>query len=453
MQSLWDILHWEDEDAGTKSRFGIAMNEMAEKNDSGVMGQMHLINLRDLISRHKDPDKELERAEKIAEAVINETLDDGDVYTRGRNGAFYFLFSDMNEAAGELKCAVIAEKIARALRKHDPVYIKLVIETTAETVDLKSLKNAKAEKSAGKGLADGDDHERPSSMTREGKPLKRAIGGVTHGEVETADAKAAAPVDDEMPEPKVDAPSPEGMSVMYGTIWNVKTKLLTAYSCTLMVREADGRSVRFRFKHRAEHYRETLFAIDQYTLGKATARLRELLQSGQEILVVLPVHFMTVDQDASSLFYRQRLADLSEMERRHIVLEIVDLPHGLSGLWVGKIARTMRRVARTVMIRTSIDSQNLDSWRDTGVHAVGFDLGTLRIDQQALLPKLERFAEHAEESGLRTFVYGIDTISTAAMAVSAGIDYVEGAAVCAPVESIEHVRPFETEDLLAHLVP
>ena len=254
-------------------------------------------------------------------------------------------------------------------------------------------------------------------------------------------------------EPAAERPPLVGMSIMYGTIWNVKTKLLTAHSCILKVREADGRTVRFKLKQRAERYRQTLFALDQYTQRKATARLRELLQTGQETLVALPVHFMTVDQDASSLLYRQGLADLSDAERRHIVLELVDLPSHLSGMWAGDIIQTMRRLARTVMVRVPIDTMDLDSWRDTGVHAVGFDLGTLQIDQQELLPKLEQFAEHAEKNGLRTFVYGLDTISAVTMAVSAGFDYIESEAVCTPVESIEHIRPFENEDLLANLLP
>ena len=38
------------------------------------------------------------------------------------------------------------------------------------------------------------------------------------------------------------------------------------------------------------------------------------------------------------------------------------------------------------------------------------------------------------------------------MAVSAGIDYIEGDALFAPVESFAHVRPFKTEDLLAHIL-
>jgi hypothetical protein len=92
-------------------------------------------------------------------------------------------------------------------------------------------------------------------------------------------------------------------------------------------------------------------------------------------------------------------------------------------------------------------------WHGTGVHAVGFDLGALQTDQRALLPKLESFAAQAEKVELRKFIYGLNTISAVTMAVSAGFDYIEGEAVCAPVESIAHVRPFETEDLLAHLLP
>ncbi len=433
-------------------RFEITVGEMVEKNGAVVMGRMHLLNLRDLIiKRGKDPEAMFERAEKIADRVIVENLNEGDVFTRSEEGAFYLLFPGVSEEAGALKCAVIGDQIARILSAEDPIFFKLEINNTVGTVDRKNLKNAMAEKSA----AEAADIQRLLRETRERKRMEQAIATATPREVVPSDeATPAAPEEDaEETASTARRPPPKGMSVMYGTIWNVKTKLLTAYSCILMVREADGSTVRFTLKHRAEHHRQTLFAIDQYTQRKATARLRELLQSGQETLVALPVHFMTVDQDASSLLYRQGLADLSEAERRHIVLELVDLPPELSGMWGGKIVRTMRRVARTVMVRVPIDAKNLDSWRDKGVHAVGFDLGTLRIDEQALLPKLERFAEHAEKNELRTFIYGLDTISAVTMAVSAGFDYIEGNAVCAPVESIEHVRPFETEDLLAHLLP
>ncbi len=164
-------------------------------------------------------------------------------------------------------------------------------------------------------------------------------------------------------------------------------------------------------------------------------------------------YFVRDDGAGFDMAYLRGLADLSEVERRHIVLELVDLPPDLPGFRIGKAIQTMRQVARTVMARVPIDIKNLDLWHGTGVHAVGFDLGALRTDQRALLPKLESFAAQAEKVELRKFIYGLDTISAVTMAVSAGFDYIEGEAVCAPVASIAHVRPFETEDLLAHLLP
>ncbi len=430
-------------------RFEITVGEMVEKSGAVVMGRVHLVNLRDLvIRRSKNPEETLKRAEKIAEAVIFENLNKGDVFARGEEGAFYLLFPGMSEEAGALKCAVIGDQIARLLTTEDTIFFKLEIVNTAGTVDRKNLKNAMTEK---RNPDVADIHRR----LEETKRMEQAITSATSREVVPSDEATPAALDEDAEETASTArrPPPEGMPIMYGTIWNVKTKLLTAYSCILMVREADGRTVRFKLKHRAEHHRQTLLALDRYTQKKATAKLRELLDSGQETLVVLPVHFTTVDQDSSSLLYRRGLADLSEAERRHIVLELVDPPPDLPGFRIGRTIQTMRRVARTVMARVPIDIKNLDLWHDTGVHAVGFDLGTLRTDQQALLPKLESFAEQAEKNELRAFVYGLDTISAVTMAVSAGFDYIEGEAVCAPVESIEHVRPFETEDLLAHLLP
>ena len=431
------------------ARFEITVGEMVEKKGAVVMGRVHLVNLRDLIiKRGKNPEETLKRAEKIAEAVILENLNKGDVFARGEEDAFYFLFPGMPEEAGALKCAVIGDQIARLLAAEDPVFFKLEIVNTAGTVDRKNLKNAIPEKR----IPDAANIHRRLGET---KRMEQAIKSAAWREKMAPDKVIPAVSDENAKETASMARMlpPKGMSVMYGTIWNLKTKLLTAYSCIPMVREADGRTVRFKIKHRAEHHRQTLLALDRYTQRKATASLRELLNSGQETLLVLPVHFMTVDQDTSSLLYLRGLADLSEAERRHIVLELVDLPPDLPGFRIGKTIQTMRHVARTVMARVPIDIKNLDLWHGTGVHAVGFDLGALRTDQRALLPKLESFAAQAEKVELRKFIYGLNTISAVTMAVSAGFDYIEGEAVCAPVESIAHVRPFETEDLLAHLLP
>jgi EAL domain-containing protein (putative c-di-GMP-specific phosphodiesterase class I) len=92
-------------------------------------------------------------------------------------------------------------------------------------------------------------------------------------------------------------------------------------------------------------------------------------------------------------------------------------------------------------------------WSQAGVHAVGINLRGVPKNEKAFMTGMEELAARAEQSKLRTFVHGLETISMATIAVSAGIDYIEGNAVRAPVKSLEHVRPFETENLLAHLLP
>lgn len=454
VRTLLASLFSKDKPGTETGRFEVSILDMVEESGSVVMGRVHMVNLRDLVvKRDKNTDEMLERARTIADGVISEHLDDGDVYSRGEDGAYYFLFPDMSEEAGALKCSVIVDQIARLLSAENPIFFKLDIDNTVGTVDKKNLDDAVPGKSRGKGAADPEEIRRRLLEAREKRQMENVIASVTPREDLPPDKDLSAVPENDTDEPEPDRPPPEGMSVMYGSIWNVKTKLLAAYSCIVMVREADGSTMRFTLKQRAEHHRQTLLALDRYTQRKATARLRELLDSGERTLVVLPVHFMTVEQDTSSLLYRQGLSDLTDAERRHIVLELVDLPPGLPGIRINRTIRNLRRVARTVMARVPIDTTNLDSWQDTGVHAVGFDLGTYRIDQQALLPNLEKFAEEAEKHDLRKFIYGIDSISAGTMAIAAGFDYIEGDAVCPPVESLAHARPFDSEDLLAGLLP
>jgi len=453
---LLGLLGKDGEEEKKKGRFEIMLDEMVEKHHSVIIGHVHMVNLRDLIIKSgKDLEETLKRAKKIAEAVFNEHLEEGDVFAHGKDGEYYLLLPGMSEKSGELKCVAIGDHIKRLLIAEVPVLFKFEIVNAVGTVDRKNLNSAMVWKSTAKKSAKYVNKKRRVPEGRETKRMEHAILASTRRKKMAPDKFISAASDEEADktEPNPNRPVPKDISVIYGTIWNVKTKLLTAHNCILMVREADERTVRFTLKHRAEHHRQTLFALDQFTQRKATARLRKLLDSGQEALVVLPVHFVSVDQDTSSFLYQHGLTDLSEAERHHIVLELVDPPPYLPGIRIRRIIRTMRRAARTVMVRVPIDSKNLDSWRDTGVHAVGFDLGTLQTDQQMLLPKLEKFAKSAEENGLGTFIYGLNSVSVATMAVSAGFDYIEGDAVCAPVKSLENVRPFETKDLLAHLLP
>ncbi len=65
---------------------------------------------------------------------------------------------------------------------------------------------------------------------------------------------------------------------------------------------------------------------------------------------------------------------------------------------------------------------------------------------------MERFVGRASKAGLRTSVYGLNTLSLTTAAISSGFDYIEGDAVHSEVDQPDHVYRFQSEDLFAHLL-
>jgi hypothetical protein len=443
-----------DDATAPDSRFEITINDLPRKFNAVVISRMQILNISSLIVRRDvDKNETIKKAEAIALGVIEDNLNESDAFIHNDVGVYGFLFPGMSKKSAELKCKVIADQIARLINDADPT----PLNAAKRSLDGKFADGVTGEK---KMKSSGRDGVSPTSQKlRNQDSIKaQATLAIQRMTIRSRDTtrgfESGMPswwVDDYAVRPG-DKDLPKGMTTKFRAIWNVKSKMLTAYSALPVIKSSEcevGLSVRMDGE-------SNMYAVgaacDRFVQEEALRKLHLLLDGGHKVLLVLPVHFSTVDRLDYYVPYEQRIRKLDDKQRTLVIQELVGTPPDISGYKIRETVTRLRQVARAVMVRLSPAATGLRVWRDAGVHAVGFEFMEGQAPERALLARLDRFAELADEADLKKFVYGLATRSAASAAVAAGFDYIEGSVVRGPVDSPAYVEPFESLDLFAGLL-
>lgn len=446
-----------DDAAATDSRFEITINDLPRKFNASVISRMQILNLNSLIVRRDvDRQKMIKKAEVIALGVIEDNFQDKDAFIHNDVGVYGFLFPGMSKKSAELKCKVIADQIARLINDADSQIFNLEFEASTQKRRSGKFADVVASQKKMESARGGASPDPRKLRELENKRVQanlavqrmtaqpRNDGQGSEAEMATwwADDNTARPGEKGLP---------EGMTTIFRVIWNVRSKMLTAYSALPVLKSPDGHVESIvRVGGESEMYAAAA-ACDRLVQEEALQKLHLLLDAGHKVLLVLPVHFSTVDHFDYYMPYQQCIRKLDEKQRLLVVQELVGTPPDLNSYRIRETVTRLRKAARSVMARVSPAASSLRAWREAGVHAVGFEFTEGQASERALLKRLDRFAERAEEAGLKKFVYGLATRSAASAAVAAGYDYIEGTVVRAPVDSPAYVEPFESLDLFAGL--
>ncbi|MBI2585682.1 MAG: hypothetical protein HYW28_07390 [Rhodospirillales bacterium] len=447
-----------DDAPATDSRFEITINDLPRKFNAAVISRMQILNLNSLIVRRDvDRNEMIKKAEVIALGVIEDNFQDKDAFIHNDVGVYGFLFPGMSKKSAELKCKVIADQIARLINDADPQILNLEFEATTQKRRSGKFSDVvagrKNKKESARGTTSLDPRklrELENKKTLANLAIQR-MTAQSRNDAHGSEAEMATWwVDDNAARPG-EKGLPEGMTTIFRAIWNVRSKMLTAYSALPVLKSPDGHVESIvRVGGESEMYAAAA-ACDLLVQEEALRKLYLLLDAGHKVLLVLPVHFSTVNHFDYYMPYQQRIRKLDEKQRLLVVQELVGTPPDLNSYRIRETVTRLRKAARSVMARVSPAASSLRVWREAGVHAVGFEFTEGQASERALLKRLDRFAERAEEAGLKKFVYGLATRSAASAAVAAGFDYIEGTVVRGPVESPAYVEPFESLDLFAGL--
>ena len=185
--------------------------------------------------------------------------------------------------------------------------------------------------------------------------------------------------------------------------------------------------------------------VDLPLLDLAVRDLHRTLKLGRQAVVIVPVHFATLDRTSLRTHYLHICAQLPENARRYLVPEIVGVPPDLIPFRLEERINQLRHLSRTILVRASLLDQRFRQWRNfNGLHAVGVDMSLYRGSEEVIMQSLEQFAAGAEDVRLHTYAYGIARLSLTTATVVSGFDYVGGDAITPPTHDPLRVAEFDT---------
>ncbi len=417
---------------GRLARFESTVENLVQSHGSAILGRLHFLNLEELIVRRGEGKKtRLKKAENLILSIIGQNLKEGETYVRPEVEVIWFLFPSLTREAGDLKCAAIADQIARALTEDDPIFSDLKSERTVQQIDRQTWIARKKEKSSGsQPAATGRPAmARPQRSAR----IPRRESSSTFSDMYTDSLLAS-------------------ISVGYQAIWNVRSKLITSYAAVPRRRYSDGATVTGKWIMGTDTGFAPVAALDSLVQRKSVAELRGLMKTGRQTILVLPVHFSTVDNQSLFMPYSQELAGLSPDERKHVVFEVLHAPDALPGFRAKDIMARLHPLARAVLVQVSPDSTRIRFWAEDGAHAVGFATEEERLPEKILMEKMNAFVARAEEAGIHACAHGVTTPSLAMAAVAAGFRYVGGAAILPESAALKPIEPFECRNIFTRAI-
>ncbi len=388
---------------------------------AGVGRRTHRIDLRELIvHRYADIEALLKKAEQIARTIIPGELRSGETFRTLEAGVYEIVLTRLTPEAGDLRCALIAEKLMREIRRLNPTTIALEKRRKPEA---SSQRPAKRPPSRRAGPT--------STSTATQMPLPGSALPFTPGPL--SPAMASAPSFHEAP--FRNEPTGAGTQARFQPVWHVQNNVITGYRCILGGLSDDPMAD-------ARH--------DAAVFAHAVAGLRTLLQRGLRALVIAPIHLASVSHPRFAAALQQQDGSLTPEASRLIVFELLDVATEASRYRLRDAAERLRGRCRAVLARTGPELPNLESLKDLNLHAVGLDIGRYLGEEEQLIPVLDQYAAAAQAQGLHSYIHGLRTTSLAVAAIGAGFTYIDGPVVADEVPSPAHVQSFGVQHLYRH---
>jgi hypothetical protein len=385
----------------------------APSNAAVVQGRsrrVHKLVLRDLVvHRYFEEEVLLRRADRIAHEVIKADLRDGEYYRQVKHGVYALYLPKLTPDAGQLRVAVIGERISREIRRVHPGSIALdeMAATIAsrgnkhrETTPAKSLTSKAA-------LPDLKEHHRQATEAM--KLMSSGYRLRLEELLSTADVGTTDPI------------------ARFEPIWDVSRATVSAFRCVLH----DFSDMR---PHGVMEPNELQIArIDALTILQARAVMQSLVSASRPCLVVAPVHLVTLQSNTYLSAFIEAIGAIPEQHRGFLLLEILGDMTEVSRYGLRHVLAYLHNRCRAVLFRTDIKTGDFSKFTENRIFAVG---AAARSDVSAAqnMILLDQFASAAKRMGVRVYATGLPNKSSLLAAVAAGFDFASGAGVVHDVD-------------------
>ncbi|MCC6912476.1 MAG: EAL domain-containing protein [Rhodospirillaceae bacterium] len=397
---------------------------------SRAAARRHTIRLEDLIV-HKYSERAalMKKADKIARRIFDEELREGESYRIAEDGVYLVLLPRLTPEAGALRCSLLAEHMARAIRKVNPA---------AAQFEKADPQNARPRSRVHRRITGA-----PAS-----KPVSDPISqeAATRAFERMIDVGQAAPAQ-ELALTDSERLAMARMSLSFHPVWHVRNKLITGYRCALSMNGQDLSLKETAGAMNSDVSVVTKAKIDAMIYANAVAGVQGLLQTGQKALLVVPIHFSTLDHMRYIAPLLEAGGPLPADAQSLIVFELLEIPQKTSHFRLREPTSYLRTRSRALLARIGFDFSSLDAFRELNFHGISIDLGDYPWSESQLLPFFDAFTLAAGKQKLHPFVHGIRSASLTVAAISSGFSYIGGPAVAAPLSAPETVHSFAVESL------
>jgi hypothetical protein len=244
----------------------------------------------------------------------------------------------------------------------------------------------------------------------------------------------------------------------YLPMWHTMSNMVAVHVCQPVLRDETGKAVE-DCDLGGTGKAEVLKIVDRLTLRKVRDDLTKAIEANSPNIMIAPVHFATLHHNASQASFLDLCRELTEGHRRMLGWEIFGSHHESWSLQLKPVIEAIQPFGRAIFVK--IDNmqgdlpglrRNLPYLRSAGVNAVCVDVSTLYGSEVEKLQFLEQLAEWAEQSGLKFYGHGFDTLSMTISAVCMGYYSVSGPAIAAMTQRPVGVRKNKMENIYGRML-
>lgn len=408
---------------------------------SDISKRIHIIELEELIvHRYSEHDALFKKADKLAREIIESNLREGETLRSSKPGSYRLILPKLKPEAGALKCSVIAEQVARAVKELNPTSMALERRRQDEAAPPPGGTERRAAKMP------SSSGSRPATPATPGERDEQALKEAANRALAAmAEANSGQAADVQFSD--ADKAALDNLQSRFNPVWHAKNSLITAYNCGLT---REGRTLS---QHRimelfpSDTMDIALAKLDATVYARAVKAVQYLMDQGLKALLIVPVHFSTVDRLRYMPTFLDPGSRMPEEAKQLIVFEFTHLPSDLTRFRLREPVNYLKNRARALIARPGLVQTDFDIYKEFGFHGVSVDLRDYELPDGRVLKAFDQFAALAEKHKLQSFVHGIDSTSRAVGAIAAGFTYIEGSAISEPVDHPTRIRPYELDML------
>lgn len=439
--------------------FAHKIKEIAGNSPTLTAGGINIIGLSGIKKHFGDKwPKMADKVHAIVRQSISRHLSQDDVFTSYQDTAYIIVFSRLTPDQGQLKCALIAEEISRRIfgEKANPSLIEVAVTTmdAEKGVSISRLDLEEFSKKIDHGQLKGvKRHEifTPSDPPR--APSSRPVGSMEGASGEEAGEEKIAKFREEVeflaklsPQEKKEY-SFGRLKFVYRPMWLVKKGVMAAHVCIPARISSEGTVLVGSAAVLASPGSHANAEHDCSCLIEAANELNLLMSQGRKPVLIVPVHYVTLTEPKHRSEYRKITKSMPKDFHDRLLFEVIGIPQGAPRNRLEESILLLKSSNDNSLIRVRLDNKDFTKFSGLGFYAVGFDISNLDEPEAKLVDGINRFAERAEQQGLKIYARGLKTKSLISAAVCAGYDYIDGDPVTSPVETPGETAPFSIKTL------